>query len=82
MLVVSRSFVPRTTKAADISTPHLKTFWVRFQGKYSMNQFCFKLILILLMFPSHWCHHNCCLCCSWCELETQIMRKKMSPVAK
>ena len=52
MLVVSRYFVPRTTKAAHISTPHLKTFWVRFLGKYSMNQFRFKLILILVMFPS------------------------------
>ena len=82
MMVVSRYFVPRTTKAAHISTPHLKTFVVRFLGKYSMNQFHFKLILILVMFPSHWCHHNCCLYCSWCELKTQIMRKKMSPVAK
>ena len=76
ILVVSRFFVLRTTKAAHISTPHIKTFWVRFLGKYSMNQFRFELILILVMFPSHWCHHNCCLCCSWCELETQIMRKK------
>ena len=61
MVVVSRSFVPRTTKAAHIGTPHLKTFWVRFLRKYSMNQFRFKLILILVMFPSHWCHHNSCL---------------------
>ena len=75
-LVVSRRFVPRTTKAAHISTPHLKTFWVRFLRKYDMNQFRFKLILILVTFPSHWCHHNCCLCCSWGETETQIMRKK------
>ena len=37
MLVVSRSFVPRTAKAAHISTPHLKTFWMRFLGKYRMN---------------------------------------------
>ena len=76
MPVVLRCFVRRTTKAAHISTPHLKTFVVRFLGKYSMNQFRFKLILILVMFPSHWCHRNCCLCCSWCELETHIMRKK------
>ena len=82
MLEVSRSFVPRTTKAARISTPHLNTCWIRFLGKYSMNQFRFKLILILVMFPSRWCHHNFCLCCSWRELKTQIMRKKMSPVAK
>ena len=75
MMVVSRFFVLRTTKAAHIST-HLKTFWVRFLGKYSMNQIRFELILILVMFPSHWCHHNCCLCCSWCEMETQNMRKK------
>ena len=38
MLVVSRSFVPRTTKAAHISTPHLKTIWVRFLSKYMMNE--------------------------------------------
>ena len=37
MLVVSRCFVPRTTKAAHIST-HLKTFWIIFLGKYRMNQ--------------------------------------------
>ena len=37
MLVVSRCFVPRTTKAVHISTPHIETFWVRFYGKYSMN---------------------------------------------
>ena len=52
MMVVSRFFVLRTTKAAHIST-HLKTFWVRFLGKYSMNQIRFELILILVMFPSH-----------------------------
>ena len=33
MLVVSRCFVPRTTKAAHISTPHLKSFCLRFLGK-------------------------------------------------
>ena len=33
MLVVSRCFVPRTPKAAHISTPHVKTFWLRFLGK-------------------------------------------------
>ena len=42
MLVVSRCFVPRTTKAAHISTPHLKTFWVRFLGKYRMNELGFR----------------------------------------
>ena len=82
MLVVSRCFVPWTTKAAHINTPHLKTFWVRFLGKYMMNELGFKIIFIRFMFPSQWCHHNCCLCCSWCEMETQIMRKKMSPVGK
>ena len=46
ILVVSRCFVPRTTKAAHISTPHLKTFWVRFLGKYRMNELRFKLIFI------------------------------------
>ena len=76
MMVVSRYFVPRTIKGAHISTPHIKTFVVRFLGKYSMNQFRFKLILILVIFPSHWCHHKCCLFCSWCELKTQIFRKK------
>ena len=75
-MLVSLCFVPRTTKAAHISTPHLKTFWVRFLGKYMMNELGFKIIFIRFMFPSQWCHHNCCLCCSWCELETQIMRKK------
>ena len=71
MLVVSRCFVSRTTKAAHISTPHLKTFWVRFLRKYGMNQLRFKLILILVMFPSHWFYLNCCLSCSWCELKTK-----------
>ena len=52
MLVVSRCFVPRTTKAAHISTPHLKTFWVRFLDKYNMNQLRSKLIFIRFMFPS------------------------------
>ena len=33
MLVVSRCFVPRTTKAAHISAPNIKNFWVRFLGK-------------------------------------------------
>ena len=74
MLVVSRCFVPRTTKAAHISTPHLKTSWVRFLGKYMMNELGFKIIFIRFMFPSQWCHHNCCLFCSWCEVETQIMQ--------
>ena len=72
MLVVSGSFVPRTTKAAHISTPHLKTFRVRFLDKYKMNQSCSKLIFIRVIFPSQWCHHNCCLCCSWCEVKTNL----------
>ena len=67
MLVISRCFVPRTTKAAHISTQHIKTFWVRFLGKYSMNQSRSKLILFLVMFPSQWSHIQCCLYCSWCE---------------
>ena len=52
MLVVSQCFVPRTTKAAHITTPNIETFWVRFLGKYGMNLLHFKLILILVMFPS------------------------------
>ena len=76
MLVISRCFVPRTTKAVHISTPHIKTFWVRFLGKYSMNQSRSKLILILVMFPSQWSHIYCCLCCSWCELKTKLCEKK------
>ena len=76
MLVVSRCFVHRTTKAIHISTPQIKTFWVRFIGKYSTNQFHFKIILILVMFPSQWCHHNCCSWCSWCELKTKLCKKK------
>ena len=28
LVVVSRCFVPRTTKVAQISTPHIKTFWI------------------------------------------------------
>ena len=75
MLVVSRCFVPRTTKAAHISTPNLKTFWVRFLGKYSMNQLRSKLILILVIFPGQWSHLICCLCCSWCELMTKLYEK-------
>ena len=75
MLVISRCFVPRTTKAAHISTPHIKTFWVRFLGKYIMNQLHSKLILILVMFPIHWYHLNFCLCCSWCELKTKLCEK-------
>ena len=77
MLVVSRCFVPRTTKAAHISTRHIKTFWVRFLRKYGMNQLRFKLILILAMFPSHWPHLNFCLCCSWCELKTKLCKKNV-----
>ena len=77
LLVVSRCFVPRTTKAAHISTQHIKTFCVRFLGKYSMNQLGSKLILILVMFPSQWCHHNGCLCCSWCELKTKLCKKNV-----
>ena len=60
MLVVSRCFVPRTTKPAHIRTPHIKTFWVRFLGKYRMNQLRSKLIFIRFMLPSQRCHHNCC----------------------
>ena len=76
MLVVSGSFVPRTSKAAHISTPRLKTFRVRFHDKYKMNQSCSRLIFIRFMFPSQWCHHNCCLCCSSCELRTKRFEKK------
>ena len=60
MLVISRCFVPRTTKAAHISTSHIKTFWVRFLGKYRMNELRFKLIFFRYMFLSQWGHHNCC----------------------
>ena len=45
-----------------------------------MNQLRSKLILILAMFPKHWYHHNCCLCCSWCALKTQTMQNFQSPV--
>ena len=45
MLVVSRCFAPRTTKGALISTPHLKTFWVRFLGKYMMNELGFLSLI-------------------------------------
>ena len=58
-----------------ISTPHIKTVWVRFLGKYGMNQLRFKLILILVMFPSQWSHLNCCLCCSWCGLKIKLCDK-------
>ena len=51
MLVVSRCFVPRTTKAAHISTPHLKTFWVRFLGKYRMNELRLSPSSFDLCFP-------------------------------
>ena len=61
MLVVSRCFMTRTTKAAYITTPHLKTFWVRFLRKYRMNELRSKLIFIRFMIPSQRCHHNCCL---------------------
>ena len=72
MLAVSRRFVPRTTKAAHISTPHIEIFWVRFLGKYGMNQLRFKQIFIPVMFPSHWSHLNCCFYCSWCELKAKL----------
>ena len=52
MLVVSLCFVPRTTKASHISTPHLKSFWVIFLGKYRINELRFKFIFIRLMLPS------------------------------
>ena len=77
ILVVSRGFVPRTSNAAHISTPHLKTFMVIFLGKYKMNDLRFKLIFVRFMFPSQWCHHNCCLCCSWCELKTKLCKKNV-----
>ena len=69
--MVSRCFVRRTTKAAHISTPHLKTFRVRFLGKYRLKQSRFKLVVIRFMFPSQRCHHNCYLWCSSCELRTK-----------
>ena len=53
MLVVSRCFLPRITKAADIGTPHLKTIWVRFLGKYRMNELRSKLLFIRFMLPNH-----------------------------
>ena len=76
MLMVSGCFVPQTTKAAHTSTPHIKTFWVIFLGKYRMNELRSKLIFILAIFPSQWCHHNSCLCCSWCELKTKLCENK------
>ena len=75
MLVVSRCFVPQTTKAAHISTPHLKTFWVRFLRKYIINELGSKLIFIRFMFSSQWCNHNCCLWRSWCELKRKLCEK-------
>ena len=62
MLVVSLCFVPRTAKGAHISTPRIKTFCVRFLGKYRMNPLRSKLIFIRFMFPSHY----------WCALETKL----------
>ena len=44
MLMVSRRFVSRPTKAAQIGKVGMKTFSLRFLGKYSMNQLHFKLI--------------------------------------
>ena len=74
-MVVSRYFVTRTTKAAQISTPHLKTFWVRFLGKYRMNELRFKLIFFQFMFLSQWGHHNCCcavLGVNWRQTDVKI----------
>ena len=50
--------------------------------EYIMNQLGSKLIFIPVMFPGQWCHHNCCLWCSWCALKTQTMQNFQSPVAK
>ena len=77
-LVVSRCFVPWTTKAAHISTPHLKTFWVRFLGKHRMNVLRFKLIFIRFMFPGQCCHHICCLYCFWWELKAKLCESNCS----
>ena len=82
LMVVSRCFVPWTTKAPHISTPHLKTFWVRFLGKYRMNELRFKLIFTRFMFPSQCCHHNGYLCCSWCELKTKLCKINCSQWGK
>ena len=77
ILEVSRCYVPRTTKATHISTPHIKTVWWKFLGQHRMNGLRFKLIFIRFMFPSQWHHHNCCLCCSWCELKTKLCKKNV-----
>ena len=76
MLMVSRCFVPRKTKAAHISTPNLQTFWVRFLRKYRMNELHSKLIFIRFMFPIQRCHHNVCLKRSWRELKRNLCKKK------
>ena len=82
MLVVSRCFVPRTTKGARISTLHLKTFCVIFLGKYNINLLRSKLISIRFMFPSHWSHHYCYLCCSRCALKTKLCDNVLSLVGE
>ena len=46
MLLVSRYFVPRVTKGAQIDTLDLKYVRFRFLGKYGMNQLHSKLIFI------------------------------------
>ena len=44
--------MPRTTKAAHITTPHVKAFWVRFHGKYRVNELHLKLISSDFWFPA------------------------------
>ena len=80
MLLVSRRFVPWTTKGAQIGTPYIQNVFLRFLSKYSMNQLSSNLIFISLIFPIQWCHHNWCLCFSWCALKTTTLQQ--SPVEK
>ena len=82
MLLVSRRFVPRPTKAAQVGTLDLKNVCLRFPGKYSTNQLRSKLIFILVMFPGQGCYHNCSLCWSCCELKIQTMHNFQSPAGK
>lgn len=82
ILVVSRCFVPWPAKANNIGTLDPEAVFLRFLGKYPMNELRSKLNFILIVFPRQWWYYNYCLCCSWWALKTNTTQNVQSPVGK